>query len=169
MALPNALKNFNVFADGISLMGQVEEIALPKLARKMDTFQGGGMIAPVDIDLGNEKMEMEITCAGWLREAIKQYGLAQAAGGMWRFAGAYQDDSTGTYSAVEIVTRGRFAEIDRGSAKMGDKSMTKMKASLTYYKESVDGEVKIEIDALNTIFIVNGVDRLAEQRKAIGL
>ncbi|MBC7201814.1 MAG: phage major tail tube protein, partial [Pseudomonas balearica] len=39
----------------------------------------------------------------------------------------------------------------------------------TYYKLSVDGNVEIEIDLLNFVFMVNGEDRLAEHRKAIGL
>nr|EIU3915752.1 phage major tail tube protein [Pseudomonas aeruginosa] len=40
---------------------------------------------------------------------------------------------------------------------------------LTYYKLSVDGEVLIEIDLLNFVYIVDGDDRLAEHRKALGI
>ena len=43
------------------------------------------------------------------------------------------------------------------------------KVPLTYYKIIVDGKELVEIDALNTIFIVDGVDKLAEHRAAIGL
>ncbi|MBJ9626117.1 phage major tail tube protein, partial [Burkholderia multivorans] len=34
MALPSKLKNFNVFEDGTSFVGEVTEIQLPKLTRK---------------------------------------------------------------------------------------------------------------------------------------
>lgn len=169
MALPNTLKNFNVYADGNSLMGVVEEVTLVKLSRKMEAFQGGGMVAPVDMDLGNEKLEHDITCGGFVAELVKQYGTAKASGVLLRFAGAYQRDDTEAVQAVEIVTRGRYAEIDFGNAKVGDKSQTKLKASLSYYKLTVDGVVLIEIDALAFIFIVGGIDMLAKQRKAIGL
>lgn len=169
MALPNSLKNFNAYADGNSLMGIIEEIGLPKLSRKMEAFQGGGMVAPADIDLGLEKLEIDLTCGGFVSELIKQFGLGKASGALLRFAGAYQRDDTGDVQAVEIVTRGRYSEIDFGNAKVGDKSMTKAKISLTYYKLTVDGVVLVEIDVLGHLCTINGVDLLAAQRKAIGL
>jgi hypothetical protein len=39
---------------------------------------------------------------------------------------------------------------------------------LVYYKETVDGVVLFEIDVLNSVFIVDGVDILAAQRAAMG-
>lgn len=169
MALPNALKNFNHYTDGNSLMGVVEEVTLPKLSRKMEEFQGGGMVAPVDVDLGNEKLEHEVTCGGFVGDGVKQFAATKANAVLHRFAGAYQRDDTGDVQAVEIVTRGRYKEIDFGNAKVGDKTQTKFKGSLSYYKLTVDGVVLIEIDALSFVYNVNGVDMLAAQRKAIGL
>ena len=51
MALPSKLKNFNLFNDGHSYMGQVDEVVLPKLTAKMEEWRGGGMDAPVDIGM----------------------------------------------------------------------------------------------------------------------
>lgn len=169
MALPNILKNFNLYADGNSLMGVADEVTLPKLSRKMESFQAGGMVAPVDIDLGNEKLEHEFSCGGFVAELVKQYGATKISGVLLRFAGAYQRDDTGDVQSVEIVTRGRYSEIDFGKAKVGDKSETKFKCSLSYYKLTVDGKVLFEIDAIGMVFTVNGVDLLDKQRKAIGL
>ena len=39
----------------------------------------------------------------------------------------------------------------------------------TYYKVIVDGETVIEIDTVNMVEIVDGVDMMAEHRAAIGL
>lgn len=169
MSLPAVLTHFNVFADGVSLLGEVDEISLPKIAYKTEEYIGAGMAAPIDILLHLQKMEMEITCAGWLRDAIKQFGLAKADGAMWRFAGAYTVPDSGDVMAVEIIMRGRFSEIDRGKGKVGGKTENKLKASITYYKESVDGQEKLEIDAIHFKFNVDGKDMLEKQRKAIGL
>lgn len=169
MGMPRTLKNCNVFNEGQSYMGEIAEIALPKLARKMEKYRGGGMDGEVDIDLGQQALELELSCAGIMEQVFDQYGITKAAGVMLRFAGAYQRDDTGDVDAVEVVVRGRHAEIDMGKAKPGDKTDFKVKSSLTYYKLSMNGKEKIEIDLLNMIFKVNGVDRLAEQRKAIGL
>lgn len=169
MALPNALKNFNLFNEGRSFMGIAEEIKLPKLSRKMEDFRGGGMEGPVQIDLGQEKLELEWTCGGFADEVFKQFGNTKAAGIMLRFAGAYQQDDTGVVKAVEIVVRGRHQEIDSGDAKGGDKGKTNVKSALSYYKLSVDNKEVIEIDLLGFIFKVEGKDMLEAQRKAIGL
>lgn len=167
--LPSNLKNFNLYADGESLMGVAEEITLPKLARKMDEYEAAGMAGPIDIDMGAEKMVLEWTCAGLVFSAIKQFGAAKPDALMLRYAGAYQREDTGVTHAVEIVVRGRHAEIDMGTAKIKDKTITKIKTSLAYYKLIVDGEELIEFDALGMIFRVNGKDLLEDQRKAVGL
>lgn len=169
MALPNTLKNFNAFNDGKSFMGIVEEVKLPKLSRKMEDFRGGGMDGPVDIDVGQEKLEIEQVCGGFVIDAYKAYGITKASGVMIRFAGAYQRDDTGDVQAVEVVVRGRHKEIDGGDAKGGDKGKTTVKSSLTYYKLTVDGKDVIEIDLLSFLFKVDGTDMLEAQRKAIGL
>ena len=169
MALPRKLKNYNVFHDGVSFAGQAEEITLPKLARKLEEFRGAGMNGPVDIDLGAEKMELEATYGGLMREVFKAYGTTAVDGVMLRFAGAYQRDDSGEVDAVEVVVRGRHTELDPGNAKAGDNSQFKVKSSLSYYKMTVNGEVWCEIDHVNFIETIFGVDRLAEQRRAIGL
>ncbi len=169
MALPSKLKHFNVFADGVSHAGEAEEVTLPKLTRKLEEYRAGGMNGPIDIDLGNEKLELEATYGGLMRTILKQYGVTSADAALVRFAGAYQRDDTGAVDAVEVVVRGRHTELDFGNAKAGDNSQFKVKSSLSYYKLTVNGEVWIELDHINFIEIVFGVDRMAEQRRAIGL
>ena len=43
MALPRKLKYLNMFNDGLSYMGVVESVTLPKLTRKLEKYRGGGM------------------------------------------------------------------------------------------------------------------------------
>lgn len=169
MGLASVLKNFMLFNDGTSYMGQVEEVKLPKLKRKMEDIRAGGMNGPVKADLGQEGLEIEFTCPGIMRQVFQQYGTTKVDGILLRFAGAYQRDDTCAVQAVEIVVRGRHEEIDAGDAKGGDKGKTNVKSALTYYKLTIDGKVDIEIDLLNFIEIINGKDTLADQRKALGL
>lgn len=169
MALPSNLKNFNLYNNGGSLMGIADEVTLPKLSRKTEEYQAAGMPFPVDLDISNDKIELDWSCQGFVADVVKQYGAAKVGAVLLRFSGAYQREDTGDVQAVEIVVRGRHKEIDFGSAKVGDKSQTKIKTACAYYKLTVDNQVLIEIDALAMIFIVNGVDMLEKQRKAIGL
>ncbi|HDL8747286.1 TPA: phage major tail tube protein, partial [Yersinia enterocolitica] len=64
--------------------------------------------------------------------------------------------------------RGRHKEIDGGESKQGEYTETKVSTQCTYYKLTIDGKVVMEIDVVNLIEIVNGVDLLEAQRKAIG-
>lgn len=169
MGMPSVLKYFNLFNEARSYQGEVEEIKLPKLTRKMEDFRSGGMGGPVKIDLGQEILEIEQTYAGLVPEILKQYGNTKVAGLGLRFAGSYEDDGTGTVRAVEIIVRGRHEEIDPGSAKGGDMSKTVVKTTCSYYKLSIDNQEVIEIDQINGIFKVDGVDLMEAHRKAIGL
>lgn len=169
MALPRKLKNFNLFVDGISFVGQAVEIQLPKLSRKVEEYRGGGMNGPIEVDLGGEKLEIEHSYGGLMKEILLQYGATRADAVLLRFAGAYQRDDTGDVDAVEVTVRGRHQEIDPGKAKGGDDTEFKVKSSLTYYKLSINGVVLIEIDHINMIENIGGVDMLAEQRSAIGM
>ena len=170
MALPKKLKNFNAFIEGVGYAGRVEEMTLPKLARKMEEYRAGGMNGPVDIDMGQEKMENEFTLAEFSRDIILKYAVTEVDGVQLRFLGAAVNDSAGSETdAIEVVARGRFKEIDMGTIKTGENTPMKVAASLSYYKYVLNGETLIEIDLLNMVEIVGGEDRLQQQREAIGL
>ncbi|WP_234406310.1 phage major tail tube protein [Methylobacillus glycogenes] len=168
--LPSILKDFNLFNDAQSYQGRIDEIILPTLSRKLEEYQGGGMVGPVDIDLGQEKLDLEWTVKGFDLKAMQQYGYVGVAGVGLRFNGAYQEDENCSIKAVEISVRGRHVSIESGSAKKGETNAnTKVKSNLSYYKLTVDGEEIIELDLINYVYKVNGVDQLKDMRAAIGL
>jgi P2 family phage contractile tail tube protein len=169
MGLPSKLKNFNVFNDGNNYQGQVQEVTLPKLTRKLEDFRAGGMNGPIKLDYGQEGMSIECTYGGLMASVLKQWGVQTHDGVQMRFAGAYQAEDKATYDAVEVVIRGRHGEFDFGNAKPSDDTTFKVKTEVSYYKLTINGEDIIEIDLINMIEKVDGVDRLAGARSAIGL
>lgn len=169
MALPKILRDFNLFGDGDNWQGQIAELTLPKLARVVEDYRGGGMDGTVEIDLGMEKLECEWTPGGLIEPIFTSFGSSRLDAAMLRFAGAYMRDDTEEVVPVEIVMRGRHREIDMGTAKNGDKNEQKVMTSLSYYKLTIAGKDIIEIDVPGYIFKVEGEDRLAEKRKALGI
>lgn len=169
MAMPRKLKNLNLFNLGESYLGQIVELTLPTLTRSMEDYRGGGMSGPVKVDNGQEAIEFEWKCGGLMRTVLRQYGVTQHDGVQLRFAGAYQRDDTGEVDAVEVVVRGRHSEIGFGTSKAGDDTEQSVKTVCSYYKIMVNGVTEIEIDLVNMIEMVGGVDRLAAQRRAIGI
>lgn len=169
MSLPRKLKNFILFNDGVAYLGEVPELSPPTLSRKFEEYRGGGMNGPIQLDHGMEAMEMEWTAAGYLRSLLSQWGATTHDAVLLRFAGALQADDTGEVTAVEITCRGRHQEVNFGTAKAGENTEIKVKSALSYYKLSLDGLVLIEVDFVNMIEVVDGVDRLAEVRLAMGM
>jgi P2 family phage contractile tail tube protein len=171
MAMPRKLKNMNLFNDANSYLGVAKSVTPPKLGRKMEGYRGGGMNGPVKADLGfsDDGIQIDWTLGGLDLIALKQFGAVKADGVPLRWVGAYQQDDTGEVVAVEIVVRGRHEEIDMGDAAPGEDTEHKISTTCSYYKLIVDGEEVIEIDLLNFIEKVNGVDMLEAQRNALGI
>lgn len=169
MAMPKRLKNFNVFDSGNSYQGLVAEVALPKLSRKMEAVRFAGMLGELEDDQGMEALTMEMTFGGIMRSILEQWGLLKVDGVQLRIAGAYRAEDSDKYDSVEVTVRGRHKEIDMGTAKMGGSTDFKVSTSISYYKLTINGDDIIEIDVLAGIEKVKGVDRKADERKAIGL
>ena len=171
MAMPRKLKNLNLFNDGNSYLGLVKSLTLPSLGRKMDAYRGGGMNGPVKADLGmsDDGIQFEWKTGGLDLISLRQFGAVNANTVALRFSGPYQQDDTGEVSNVEVVVRGRHETIEMGDAQPGEDTEHSMTTTCSYYKLTVDGEEIIEIDLLNFIEKVGGVDMLEKQRNAIGI
>ena len=167
MQLPRQLKDMNVFNAANSFAGQAQKFTRPKLVIKTEDYRGAGMLGSVKLDMGLEAIEVEHEYRGDMPELNREFGTTDIDGSQLRFAGAYQNDSTGRYDDVQIVVRGRHIEIDAGTDEVGAKSGTKYKTACTYYKQTRNGRVEFEIDMIAGTFLVDGVDRRAELRRIV--
>lgn len=169
MGMPKKLFLFDLFVNGQTYLGQVEELTPPKLSLKTEDYQGAGMFGSVSVLMGldSSALDMDVTVGGLVEDLIKSYGKG-IDGTQLRYAGSYYDDSTQQSVSCEIQTRGRFTEIDWGSSKQGDNTQHKYPVKNTYYKLTINNEVLIEIDLLNLIWVVGGVDILEQHRANIG-
>ncbi|PPD36011.1 MAG: phage major tail tube protein [Methylomonas sp.] len=168
MALNDIMKNMNLFVDGFGYAGNVEELVPPKLTMKMEEMRNGGMDAPIDIEMGMEKLEAEFMLTKYDANVLSLFGLAPGNNIAVTFrASLSSEDSIET--AVAVQMRGVLKEMDSGTWKPGDKMTLKMMLSLRYYKHTIGFRVVHEIDIPNMIRIVNGIDQLALTRRNIGL
>lgn len=168
MAARDVIKNNNLFVDGRGYAGQIEEINLPKLAMKLEEFRGGGMNAPIDLDMGQEKMESDFSLIAYDRAVLSLFGLV-SGNSVPLVVRQALESFDGTVTAVTHTMRGKVKEIDQGTSKAGDKQALKVALTLTYYKLQHGDTVVQEIDVENMVHIVGGVDVLAQQRAALGI
>jgi len=170
MSLPKQLRAFNLFVDGNSFVGEVQSITLPKLSRKFETFRAGGMPVAVNLDMGfdDSALDLEFTIAGIAPDITALIGKGLNASGL-RFAGSFQQDDTGQAHKVDINVRGRIKEADTGEFKAGELVTSKYSMHCAYFRYEVNDELYYEIDALNGICNIKGVDIEAVHRQNIGL
>ncbi|WP_288804068.1 phage major tail tube protein [uncultured Novosphingobium sp.] len=167
MGMPRVLKDKMLFNEGLAYLGECKSITLPVLTRKMEEWKVGGGV--LKMDMGQEAMSMTHTYGGPMREILRQYGVTTVDGTYLRFAGNYQQEDTASIDTIEVIVRGRHSEIDMGDAEDGEAGEFKVSTEVAYYKLVWNGRTELEIDPLNMIFVVDGVDLMAERRAAIGL
>lgn len=161
--LPKKLRNFNGYLDGIGYAGLITEATPPEIALQVEGHQAGGMVAPVDISMASvDKMTLEFTIAEYNPAIMGLFGKSDTP---FTLRGAIGPDNV----PVIIQTRGLMINLGQGTWKAGGESdPLKVQSTLTYYKQTIDGEDLLEIDAVNMVFVSGGEDLLAGMKAALG-
>lgn len=169
MAIPAKLRLFTCFVNGTNNIGKVTSVTLPKLTRKTEDYQGGGMMGSVAVDLGLDSGALDATMivGGMVQDLLLEYGN-DIDETLLRFAGEYY--TAGESQLVEVEMRGRFTEIDGGESKQGEDTSVTYAVKNTYYKLSIDDKPIFEFDLLNFIYKRNGENLIPDRiTSALGL
>ena len=155
MAIPAKLRLFTCFVNSVNNIGKVTSVTLPKLTRKTEDYQGGGMIGSVAVDLGLDSGALDATMVvgGLVQALLLEYG-GDLDGTLIRFTGEYY--TSGESQIVDVEMRGKFTEIDGGESKQGEDTSVTYAIKNTYYKLSIDDKPLWEIDLLNFVYNRNG-------------
>ena len=165
MAYPRTIRNFNAFVDGVSYFGRVAKGTLPDLQLMTEAFRGGGMDAPVAVDMGMEAMEAELEFHEHSPAILKAFG------GRTKFtlrAGALGEDDFEA-DAHAYTLGGRIVGQTTGELGAGEQVPLTLTMAVDYYRHEVNGEVVAEIDVRNGRRIIGGTDQLASLRAAMAI
>jgi len=165
-AAANILKNFNLYVDGRGYAGNVDEVTLPNLSIVGEDYRAGGMDAPVELDMGMEKLESTFILSKFDADIDRLFSSPGFIALTFRGAVESLD---GTVRPVVVKMSGKIHAIETGAATPGTKVTKTYRVPLVRYSYTLDGVAVHDIDVLNMKRIIGGVDRLAEQRRAIGL
>ncbi|WP_045856256.1 phage major tail tube protein [Teredinibacter purpureus] len=165
--IPKVLKNFNLFVDGRGYAGRVDEVTLPKLSLKTEEFKAGGMDVPIELEMGMNKLECDITISEYDTEIIKMFGIREGAQVPLTLRGGL-DGEEGVAPVVVSIT-GAWRDLDFGGWKAGEKAPLKVSIAARYYRLEIDGQELIEVDAENMVRKINGVDQMEAMRSALGM
>lgn len=170
MAGDKLLKNWAIWVSGVGKAGNAKEYSPPKLAIKTVDFQAGDMDMSVPVDDGMEPMEASFSIFGIDPLVLPLFGLQKNKKPTVTVRSTYTDLSGQTSELVEEL-RGMITSIERDSQDSGSQREKAMKTvmKLTYYKVSLSGVVLIEIDPINGVRKLGGVDMLEGIRAAMQL
>ncbi len=168
MAVPLNLKNFHVSIDGRGMLGVATEVELPKIVVKSEEFRGGGMDTPIELDMGIELLTAKIKLGEYNADVLGQIGLMGFDGIDCTVRGSLRREALAT-TPVECRMRGRWKELELGTWKAGDMAEPAWELTLSYFRYIQNKVELIEIDCVNMIRRIGGVDQMASVRADLGL
>lgn len=168
----NRLSNANVYNNGNSLLGKVEEWQLPAVKAKGVDVKALGLQMDIELPAGFEKMTGKVKFNAVYPELIEQFGdpfqtsQIQVRGNLETWD---TGSRTGQKPAVAFLTL-RFKDaLPAIGLKMNDNPEQESEYTCTYYRLEIDGQRILEVDAFNNILFIKDKDVLAQYRINLGL
>jgi hypothetical protein len=165
------LTNANVYLDGASLLGKAEEISLPDLSGKMVEHKALGLVGVAEFWAGLEKMEAKIKWNSMYPDVMLKAANPTKAYKLQVRASLESHDSTGRTAQDPVVCyiTGTFKKHPGGNFKQHDNVELENMLNVSYIKLEIAGAVIYEVDVLSNVYIVDGVDILAQYRSNLGI
>lgn len=168
--IPEKINDYNVYLDGSKMIGVAAEATLPPIRMMTSNVSGlginGEVASPV---IGQfESMEQEIQFNTLYSSAVDMLNPLSVVKLMFRAAQQIYDKTGGyAFKGLRIVEMGRVKSFNPGRIRKGEGMEANVTLELTYILIENDGAPLLEVDKLNGVYKVNGVDKLAGIRALI--
>lgn len=161
--------NANIYLDDVNFVGRAMEVDIVKVTIKTTDHETLGMVGPLELFQGIEKLEARIKWHAYNRDMLQKMNPMKAVKLTARVAQQeYQESSVVATKQVRAFMVGRVKGLSPDTTKAGEGAMETTFA-IDSYKLTVDGVDVCEIDIPNYIYRVNGEDIYADVREALGL
>ncbi len=163
--IPTKINKYNVYRGGNRLLGVGEELTLPDFEALSETVSGAGLLGEIDDPtvgaFGN--MEQDVPFRLLDEDAFDMMDMTKAVD--LEIRGAAQTvNSSGDieFVPVRVALRGRSKKLGGGKLKAGSPMDSGVTLTVLYILIEVDGSPMVELDKINEVFKVRGVDILAK-------
>lgn len=171
MKMPDKIVNYKVYKDAKDLLGTAD-VQFPDIESLAETIKGAGIAGEVELPTIGHIAAMNLTI-NWRTITGDTIALAAPVAHSLDFRVAQQSYDTGkgaiTTNSVKHVVKAIPKKLTVGKVEAGGTADAGNEFSVTYYKMLIDGQVKVEVDPFNYIFIIDGVDYLKDVRKSLGM
>lgn len=170
MKVDNGIVNFAVFEDATEYYGMAE-VTLPEITQLTEEIKGAGIAGSFNAAFAGhiEAMSLTLNFRSVTADAIKLSEPRPHKLDL-RVAQQLTNNTTGKYiqQAVKHVVVATPTKFSPGKLAPASSAEASGEYAVTYFATYINGIKKLEIDILNFIYFVNGVDYLADVRKALG-
>ena len=162
--------NARVYIDDTDFIAKASEVDLPKIKFKYADTKALGLYAESELPTGLDKMEsrfmfnsiygdfLAIASEPFKAHKVIVRGTMQS----------WTTDGVSSEVPVKAELKGFFKEFDAGKIKGREGSEAEATMNVIYFKLEVDNKEIIEIDTINNIYKVKGVDRLKDYKANLG-
>lgn len=166
--IPEKINLFNVYKeDGGKMIGITEEVTLPDFEAMSEEISGPGILGTIDAPTIGHYGSQALTIPFRLLDEnpFELLSPTETIGLTLRGSQQLLDgEGRVVYKGMRVVVRGRSKSLTAGTVKQGAAMGSSVTLELTYIMIEVDRQVMVELDKLNSVFIVNGTDLLAQAR-----
>lgn len=168
--IPEKIVNYNVYDENEKIIGVAGEVTLPNLEAMTETISGAGIAgeyeSPTPGHFGSITIEIPF------RIIYNESFRLMVPGGRTLVLRASQQsyDVAGgkiEYRPLKVTLKTLPKGVDLGKISSGKMTETKNTLEVLYIKITENGETLLELDKLNFVYIVNGVDVLGPIRRQI--
>ncbi len=166
----NRITNANIYIDGVGLLGRAEELEVAQPRHRMVDHKGLGMAGTAEFWAGVDKLEAKIKWASLYSEALIAVGSPFQAHMFQVRSSLEQYTSQGRSAELPVVYLMTGVFKDAGAFNFKQHENVDTTSVITvYHSELYIAGTQIHLyDVMANIYIVNGVDQLAQFRTNIG-
>lgn len=167
----NQITNANVYMNGGNLLGTCEEFDLPDLKAKMSEHKAVGMIAPIDLPSGMEKIEARFKWSSYFSDimATVHNPTAKTRLTVRGSLETYEGPERVAETPVKIFLEGNWKSAGGSKFKQNEKVEVESTFNATAYKMEIGDQVIVDYDSIAQKLVVDGQDLMANFRANLGI
>lgn len=167
----NRVSNANAYVNGLSWLGAVAETEVPQLKTLMSEHNALGMVGKIKLPTGLDTLEAKFKFTSYYGDILRTVGNPYRATKVQIRANVEEWNGEGLATETPLVIHytGNFINPNYGKFKQHDNVELDAEMNVWFLKVVLGEEVLTEVDVMNNIWKVSGVDILANYRRNLGL
>lgn len=170
IVFPEVINNFRVYNDANRVMGTTGEINLAEFQAMTATVSGAGILGEYETAVIGmfQNMSQEVPFRMIDKDFFGMLNTGEQSKIVIRSSVQQRNRETGktlSTAGMRIVFGGHPTAAKFGTVKIGDLMNAGITLALTYVLIELGGKTMLELDKLNSVYKVNGVDLLKDIMK----